>query len=289
MRSVRTPLALLALCLAATLGPSALAQDSPRSISELRRENDQLRLRIDELEAHLARSQEAIEKLLEQVTALNERVAQLQRELERRPAGTTQDPDSPDTPAAPVYASLPEGQIFAAPESLLRFTRESYEENFGTIEFPFESPDARARYLRDAESWLKGLKRTQRDQIEWTLEVVRTHEDRQPLTIDYRVVDPQTRTPYSERVYTLQIPTRFERRFRESGMSGFWVLRGVAGLAPSINRDRDVVGFFDVRPFIGPYVEFGVELSVNSLLPAPDPEQPEENSEAPEGDAGSGT
>ena len=38
MRSVRTPLTLLALCIAAILSPIALAQDSPRSISELRRD-----------------------------------------------------------------------------------------------------------------------------------------------------------------------------------------------------------------------------------------------------------
>ncbi|MFI4855883.1 MAG: centrosomin N-terminal motif 1-containing protein [Phycisphaerales bacterium JB065] len=287
MRSIRIPLALLVLCLVALFSPSTMAQDSPRSISELRRENEQLRLRIDELEAQLTRSQEAIEKLLEQVSQLNERVAQLQRELERRPAGTGQDSGPADSPPPPVLAKLPEGEVFAAPEALLRFTRESYEASFGDIQLPFASPDARNRYLRDAESWLKGLKRTQRDQIDWTIEIVRVHEDQQPLTVDYRVVDPQSRTPYSGRIYTLQVPSRFERRFRDAGMSGFWQLRGVVGLAPNINREREDEGFFDVRPFIGPYIEFGIDLSVNSLLRATEPEQPEENQEAPGADADS--
>lgn len=287
MRSIRIPLALVTLCGVVLLSPIVAAQDSPRSISELRRENEQLRLRIDELEAQLTRSQEAIAELLEQVRTLNEQVAQLQRELERRPAETGQDSASPASPPPPAFAELPEGEVFAAPEALLRFTRESYEANFGGIELPFESLDARNRYLRDAESWIKGLKRTQRDQIDWTIEIIRIHEDEQPLTVDYRVVDPQSRTPYSGRVYTLQIPGRFERRFRDAGMSGFWQLRGVVGLTPNINREREDEGFFNVRPYIGPYIEFGIDLSVNSLLRATEPEQPEENRDAPGADADS--
>jgi len=83
-RSLHPLLALALLVLFSIPCSHAIAQDSPPSVSELRRENEQLRIRIDELETQLARSQEAISKLLEQVSELNTRVAALQEELRRR-------------------------------------------------------------------------------------------------------------------------------------------------------------------------------------------------------------
>jgi uncharacterized coiled-coil protein SlyX len=256
-------------------GPAAHvdAQDSPRSVSELRRENEQLRIRIDELEAQLARSQEAIEQLLEQVQQLNERLGELQRQLEERPAASgSENPEQGQQTPAQTFAELPEEALFAAPESLLRFSQASYDENFGSVTPPFESNDARARYLRDVEAWSKALKRTQRSQVDWVVEVRRVLTDVQPLAIEYRAVNPQSRAPYSDRVFLLQIPSRYERRFREQTDTRYWRLRGVAGVSLNINPDRETMGFFDVRPFIGPFVEFGMDISVNSLLPAPEPE-----------------
>lgn len=271
-------LACLLLSVVASLAaPPAVAQDSPPSVSELRRENEQLRLRIDELEAQLVKSQEAITKLLEQVRELNGRVSDLQRELQAQtqadPAGNGSDPDAlPPADSAQTYAPLPKDEPFAAPEALFGAVQEAYESNFGDIETPFGSADARARYLRDAEAWAKSVRRTLRSQTEWTIEVRRLiSEERGPLTIEYRAVDPQTRLPYSDRLFTLELPSRFQRRVLEDSDVHFWQLRGVMGAELTINRERETIGFFDVRPFVGPYVEFGIEISVASILPAPDP------------------
>lgn len=290
MLARRSPHSLLALALLLLFSvpcSQALAQDSPPSVSELRRENEQLRLRIDELEAQLTRSQEAISELLEQVNALTARVVALQEELQQRPAGTPGDQGSPDESGAAepaqTYATLPEAEPFAAPETMLRSVLESYAEVFGEIETPFESSDARNRYLRDVDAWSKVMRRTLRSQVEWTIEVRSLKkEDREPMFLEYRVVDAASRLPYSDRYFTLQVPSRFERRIAQESDIRFWQLRGVTSASLNINRDRESVGFFDVRPFIGPFVEFGLDVALSSIVPAPEPadqETPED--EAP--------
>jgi len=283
MLARRSPHSLFALALLLLLSvPSAqvIAQDSPPSVSELRRENEQLRLRIDELEAQLERSQEAITKLLEQVSELNTRVAALQTELQKWQAGATDEPRSPNTPAPdePIqtYATLPESQPYAAPESMFRSVIESYGEAFGEVVTPFASTDARNRYLRDVDAWSKVLRRSLRSQVEWTIEIRGiTKPDREPMAIEYRVVDPNTLLPYSDRYFTLQIPTRFERRIAQDRNTKYWRLRGVASAMLNINRDRESIGFFDVRPFVGPFVEFGLDVALSSLVPAPEPTEPD--------------
>lgn len=273
-----TLLSCLILCAAGSLSASpARAQDSPPSVSELRRENEQLRIRIDELEAQLVKSQEAIARLLEQVRELNDQIAQLRRDLQERPQtapdgnGAAPEP-TPPTDDTQAYATLPSDSPFAAPEALFAEVKESYESIFADIETPFSSSEERARYLRDVEAWSKSQRRSLRSQIEWTIQVRRMFNgDREPLTIEYRAVDPQTRLPYSDRRFTLQLPSRFERRVLDESETEFWQVRGIAGAAVTINRERESIGFFDVRPFVGPFVEFGIDLSLTSILPAPEP------------------
>jgi len=290
----------LALCLMLCATATTSAQDSPPSVSELRRENEQLRVRIDELEAQLARSQQSIDQLLEQVRQLNAQVAELKKDLDarREPAEGDTSPEETDSPPQPeqTYADLPASAPFAAPETMFRAVRDSYEEVFGEVTTPFESSDARNRYQRDAEAWSKSLKRSLRSQIEWTIEVRRIiTSEREPLTIEYRALDAATRLPYSDRVFTMQVPARFERRILQDRDAKYWQLRGVAGAALIINRERESIGFFDVRPFVGPYVEFGIDLTVSSIVPAP--EQADPSTPAPtddgepeaEGDAGGGS
>ena len=270
----------LVLCLMLFATPVISAQDSPPSVSELRRENEQLRVRIDELEAQLARSQASIDQLLEQVRLLSAQVAELTKELNSRrdhtegntpPGGDTDAPPQPEQ----NFAELPASEPFAAPEAMFRAVTDSYQEVFGEVTAPFESADARSRYLRDIEAWSKSMKRSLRSQIEWTIEVRRIiTSEREPLTLEYRAVDTATRLPYSDRVFTMQIPARFERRILQDRNEKYWQLRGVAGAALIINRERESVGFFDVRPFIGPYVEFGIDLAVASIVPAPEPADP---------------
>ena len=288
MKTVLTALMLVACCFA-PLPATLHAQESPPSVSELRRENEKLRQRIDELEAQLAKSQQSINQLLEEVRTLNTRVAELQRQLETRPA----QPSTPDgggeaepAPPAPVFAELPESQPFAAPESLLLFVRQSYESNFGEITVPFDSAEERSRYIRAVESWSSGLRRTQRSQVEWLVEIRSVLSNESPMVVEYRVLDPVTRRAYSERVFAMQIPARFERRIRESETKT-WILRGVAGLDLNINRDRETMGFFDVTPFIGPYVEFAFKLNANALIAAPAPAQQSEQSSDQDSDSDS--
>ena len=84
----------------------------------------------------------------------------------------------------------------------------------------------------------------------------------------------------------MQIPARFERRIRESEAKT-WILRGVAGLDLNINRDRETMGFFDVTPFIGPYVEFAFKLNANALIAAPAPTQQSDHSRDQDSDSDS--
>jgi len=267
----------VALLLGLFLTPATLhAQESPPSVSELRRENEQLRLRIDELESQLARSQRSIDELLKQVSDLNARVADLQRELGSgtpRPSGDA--PSAPPTSAAdpePSYAPLPQSMPYTAPETMFSMVKESYDAAFGEVETPFGSADARSRYLREADAWTKSTRRSQRGQIDWIIEVRRVLSETSPVEIEYRVVDTETRLPYSDRTFVMEIPARSERRFlQERATTTHWRLRGMAIASPTINRNRQTVGFFDVRPFVGPYIEFGFDLSINSLLPAPEP------------------
>ncbi len=210
-------------CAVAACGPlhSNAASPGVAAVGErsLRRENEQARQRIDELEAQLTKSQESINQLLEQVRELTARVAEPAAVLEQRPASPSGSDggDSQPKPKRPRRRS---------PNSL-RPSRLSPRRVFSRScgsPTPRTSATSACRSIHrkfaDATARSGGMGEqpapNAAGQIEWLIEVRNVVSSESPMVVEYRVLDRETRLPYSERLFAMQVPARFERRCARS-------------------------------------------------------------------------
>lgn len=266
---------LLIALFAAVLAPqAALAQTRAPTPAELRRENDALRERVAQLEAELNSATETIESLREQMDALGDQLESLRRELRQRPADTSGD-DAPAEPATPepTFAEVPTGEPLSSPEAMYQALRESYDAELSGM--PRETDPEFRRFISELSQWSRMMRREIRGQAEWVIEITGVVvDDEDELVVSYRVIDPESRLPYSDREHQLELPRGIaERRFRDNPDHELWLVRGRAFASPQVNRDREEVGFFDIPRFIGPFAEFGFQLDLETFVRVADPEE----------------
>lgn len=255
------------LLLVLLASPRATAQaESP---ADLRRENDNLRNRVSQLEA-------ANKKLDEEATRLRERVSQLESQLARLQAENTKlrnrDADAPaDSAPAPEstggepQANLPDDPL-ACPPSLLRALKTKYEEEFDDRAI---TPETRSDYIKDVRRWALDMKREFRDRITWTVEIDPAGvPGDEKIPVKLRVVDPDSRDAYHADPVAIDLGYRNTRRIMSEPNQRYWVLEGVFFADPNVNPNRDRPGALDYPPFIGPFAEFAYGLSVRSVTPA---------------------
>jgi len=292
MRTAHPTLAILATLLLALLTPhGALAQgESP---GDMRRENDELRNRVAQLEAqnkkleqeatalrsqvaqaqaHAARAQRDLPKLRAEIDALHAQLRALGVEPESptptgapgaTPPGAT--PGSrPGQPADPGVAGLPNDPM-ACPPCLLEALRASYDQRFGTRSID----DNRADFVKDVRRWAGEMKREHRGIVSWTIEI---QPDDIPgdeaLPVRVRVVDPVSKEPYYAQPAAVDLGRRHTRRLMSEPDQRYWVIDGVFAADPQLNADRDDEGPIPFPPFIGPFAEFDFNLSVRGIAPA---------------------
>ena len=253
--------------------PGALAQSRTPTPAELRRENEALRERVEQLEAELRTATDTIQQMREQMDALSSELESLRLELRRSAASAGADTEVPAEPEGPAFAELPEGDPLAAPEAMLATMIESYEQQLeGT---PYDTDADYRRYMSLLSRWARLVRSELRGQAEWVIEItgVVTDSDRR-LVVSYRAIDPASRLPYSDREHELELPSGIAmRRFRDNPDHDLWLIRGRVLALPEINPDREAVGFFDIPPFIGPFAEFGFDFRVETFVRVADPEE----------------
>lgn len=242
--------------------PTALAraQDDP-STAVLQRENDLLRERIAQLESQLAHSRKRI-------TDLEKQVAELQAKLAASPATPTTDGGSGAAPPAeqpmPVYAEIPADPM-AGPDSLFLALKADYETRFKDMSF--DSDAERKRCIAEVGAWARQAPRALRGSFEWIIEVAQVVAEREEATIEFRVIDPSSGNPCSDRYYTMKIPGRMAHPISLMRDRKLWVVKGMLAAKPGVNASRPDVGAFDTPRFIGPFAEFGFEVTPRSVQP----------------------
>ena len=265
---------------------AASAQEGDVTITELRRENARLRERVAELEATVAAREASIASLERAMIELRREIASLQAALQGVGTGTAPTTAPPPTTVAePEFAELPTDR-FGAPEAMLAFTVESFNEAFGAAvpDFGPEGEDATARrlHMQELKRWARRVTRQEASPVEWTIEVVRLDELDRDGELQFRVVHPGSKLPYSDRVFLASIEGAMYRslmREDEPLSEGVWILEGRARITPEIEPALEQPLAFDVPPFVGPYVEFGFDLDVQRMR-RPVDEEPADDSDA---------
>lgn len=273
-RPTAARLLFMLIVLSCSFAPAAFAQSRTPTPAELRRENEALRERVEQLEAELRTATDTIQQMREQMDELSSELESLRLELRRNPpaAGEGAQAASPE-PQGPAFAELPEGDQLAAPEAMLAIMIESYEQELAGASYETDA-DYR-RYMSLLSKWSRLVRRELRGQAEWVVEItgVVTDSDRR-LVVSYRVIDPASRLPYGDREYELELPGGIAtRRFRDNPDHDLWLIRGRVLAMPEINPDRETVGFFDIPPFIGSFAEFGFDFRVETFVRVADPEE----------------
>lgn len=249
----------------ATLAPLAGAQSGSPTLNQLRRENEALRQRVDQLEAQLDRSRQTIEVLTEQIEELNGEMRRLRTRLERSGGGEAMEEDTGEAAAEePSFAEVDLEAPLASPESMIASLQATYAEALSGR--AFDTDGDLGRYVREVRRWARDQRRRVRGDAEWLIEVTAVlNDDPGGVEVEYRVVDQETLLPYSERLFTLELPARVSRFFLRSADRPLWLVRGMVRAEPRVELEREEAGFFDFPAFIGPFAEFGFELEVDAM------------------------
>jgi outer membrane murein-binding lipoprotein Lpp len=248
----------LALALMALASPGAVAQNSD-SAAALRRENDQLRERVSQLEARIKQLERDNEALKVEVSRL-------------RAAGTPAQPGTPATPGAPGTVPvttdvLPaEGQEpLASPDALLAALVADYTTHFADRTF---DDNTRSLQIQEVRRWTRDAERAFKGNIEW---VIRIDKENLPPSatepIPFWIIDPASGKLLHARPVRSVLPVRIASRILESADTPVWDVRGQLAARPTVNAERAERGMLDFPPFIGPYAEFAYDLTVRTAVP----------------------
>jgi hypothetical protein len=250
-----------AVCLPALLAAvlflarAASAQQPAVSDSDLRRENDQLKQRVAQLETQLAEAQRRAQTMQTEIERLRKLIAS------GGGGGKSASPTTPDAPEgeAEAFEPAPEEPL-ASPASMFNTLVKDYEKDLTPL--PRESRQDQQRYLAEARKWAAKAIREIKGKVDWTISNVSvTGEPRGERDVSFQVVNPANGKPYGP-VVTAKMRGDLAQKLANQPPESQWKITGMANAAPKVVPERDKPGAFDKpQSFIGPYVEFAFELN----------------------------
>jgi len=233
-----------------------------QSQAELRRENERLQAKVEDLEREIERLRKSNQDL--------EQALRTARQSGSRPA---------PAPPKPEKVSIDESVPSASPRALARAMTEDYATTTKDAERGDTGDDPkRIAYLRTVDRWSQRMNREHRTPIEWHVRVI---EGAQRLgggyVIRLQAVDPETDVqlgdPFDAFLSTT-VAGRLSQRLGGAGDDVF-ILKGTLVPAVRVNPDRAEKGPFDNPPLVGAYAEFRLGVTVQTMLPKPEPEKEE--------------
>jgi hypothetical protein len=256
-------LSLAAAVTCAVWSPAAHGQ----SEAELRRANERLQTRVNDLQRELDNSVAVNEQLRKEIEELRRQLAEARRGGSRGPM--------PDLP--PEKVTIDESKPNASPRALLAAMKKSYNEEMKDLS---ASEDERLFY-RTLRHWVSRVNREYKGKIEWHVRVTDFEPGpRNGVILRLTAIDPVTFTvlgdpfpAYLDRAAKHHLEQEVERL---GGFEGqVLVLTGTLIPSARLNENRETAGPFDSPPLIGPYAEFVFDVDARSLVP-PEPEKDED-------------
>ncbi|MEM1423775.1 MAG: hypothetical protein AAGH64_07205 [Planctomycetota bacterium] len=276
-RYARTLIAALLLALAP---PHALAH-ADETVADLRRENDQLRERIAQLEAMMETVIDRNNELEAETDDLRDRLLELTRRVQDTSDAVAQQRTRTDDSLRPIEIEPPElapatDDPMASPGQLLAALARDHDGRYP--ELTLATPEDRERYTEDLRKWERSVERDFNARVDWLIDVVDDYpvldEEGEPTdarTIVFYVIDRESNLPFDADPSTLTVASRAAIRTltNDEGVARFRV-NGVLTATPIINTARPERGMIDSPPYIAPYVEFAYAFRVNALFPDPE-------------------
>ena len=247
-----TPLLTVLLAMIALHPAPAQAQPAD-SAAALRRENDQLRERLSQVEARVKQLERENEALKLEIQRLRDAT------IPGKPGGP---PLPPPVPTTTDVIAPGDQQPLASPDALLAALQASYAEEFGDA--PVD-PDGKSDRIQQVRKWTRDAERSFRGNIEW---VIRIDKENLPSAatdpIPFWIIDAESGKLLHAKPVKATIPTRFAVRILENTDTPVWDLRGALTARPTVNAERPEKGLLDFPPFIGPFAEFDYDLSIRN-------------------------
>lgn len=241
-------LALFAVPVAMLTFASPLAAQSD---NELRRENQRLQGRVDELDKELQAARDRITRL-----------EALIQEMRRAPGTSTTRP--PSTKPEEEKISIDETKQDASPRALLAELQKDYEKTLGDLEIGAGGSRERDNYLRAVDRWVNTTSRRFRISVEWAVKILsQSDADRTRYLVRMQAVDPKYGTKLGD---PFDATIRKSRSGNVDDLNLTYIVRGAILPSLRVNPDRSEQGMFNVPKFIGPYAEFIIGLEVMTIV-----------------------
>lgn len=278
-----TPLTLIIPLLAACLlliGRPATAQ----SDQELRQENQRLRTENEDLKRDLEAARQAIERLEKQLQALEMIISRMGGNSGTGGTGSGSGSNTPPPPQVSIDESEPQ----ASPRALLKAIEESHKESMSDVPMGEAGSRERTAYNRALERWISSVNRQMRFPIEWIVTLERGQRVRGGYELMVQAIDPVHDTELGD-PFVISISDAQARRMGAISVGDRLSLKGTLNANARLNADRETSGPFNNPPLIGPFVEFGYTVDMNSLVPAPKEKVEEKKDESTNGTGGGST
>lgn len=236
--------------------------------TDLAAENEKLKQEVLELRQQRDALTQRVRDLNAEITKLRAEVAKLQKSPgSPSPTGAPGAPGTPGTPGSPTPLTSAPANPFASPDALFATLQNEYQEKFGAMERTTRSD--LSRYQREVASWTRAAQRERRAPVEWTITVMEpTAAGDRPAKLVFQVLDTASGQPISQTASAL-LPSRWTRDIAAAKVGDKWKLSATMTASPSYNAQRETAGTPDEPRLIGPFAEFGFELAITQLTPAP--------------------
>lgn len=267
--------ALLAGILVCVVGGVAFGQ---ASTADLRREVDRLSAELEKSARETQTARDEVVAVARERDALAARIKQAEAELIklRRQVGVLRE----------EYRTRAPGPIptdpLASPFSLVSELQRRYDHELASL--PSDTPEQQSAYAGAARAWCERMSGELRGRAEWLLEIDQIEQLRDgSYEARISVVDEATMLPIGDPIRR-EIPNRIAKQIMRRPEVEVWRTDLLVIARPKFNPNRQRPGVFNMPLFIGPMVEFGIELDWRRVLaveppPIGDPEAAPDDAE----------
>ncbi|MBL1215862.1 MAG: hypothetical protein D8M59_00020 [Planctomycetes bacterium] len=204
-----------------------------------------------------------------EITRLREQVAALEAELADAQARIAELEDRLGLvrPDDPVLSSDPmvilDDRPMASPDAMLKAIQDSYAEI--TDGLTHDGERDRALYLRRLRQWITRIDKEFTGPVEWVVELVRFEQTGERTDLAILVVrDAETGYRLS-RDFDIPVTKRLSRRLIDIPAGALLELHGIMRCRLNLNEARPEVGPFNEPRFVGAFVEYDYEITIQSL------------------------